>query len=451
MERTVQTFKSQEFGEIRAVMVDMTPWFILKDVCNAVGFSNPTMAAKNVPDGSIEKISVCGVRGNPNFINIAGLNDMLKRSQKPKAKALKAWIQNDVLPSLKPEPQEPHGAPTDDLQILTIEGVDCYEKDGVVYLKLDAVARGLGFTYVRDGVEYIRWNTVNEYLSNILISQKAAKGVYSESEDADLGVSQEVAKGLNREFVESNSTIPFSPKVANGVYSESDSNSNLGFSQQVGKGVYSESDDADLGFSQQVGKGLNNKDFTPISYGPGSYIPENVFYRLAMKANNAAAEAFQAKIADEVIPSIRKRGAYMTKETIEKVLYDPDFILGLATQLKNEMEKTKNLETENKALAEALMTWDCRSVLNALVRSYSVFAFGGNFSLGWNVMYKQLRYKHGIDLKIRSGKDKHRKPMVNYLTDGEMRKAVSVAAAMCREKGMDVARAINSVNVKKVG
>lgn len=391
MERTVQTFKSQEFGEIRAVMIDMTPWFILKDVCNAVGFRNPTMAAKSVSDENIEKISVCGVRGHPNFINIAGLNDMLKRSQKPKAKALKAWIQNNVLPSLKPEPQEPHGAPTDDLQILTIEGVDCYEKDGVVYLKLDAVARGLGFTYVRDGVEYIRWERINEYLYG----------------------------------------IPFSPKVANGVYS------NPG--------------NADLGFSPDVAKGLNNKDSTPISYGPGSYIPENVFYRLAMKANNAAAEAFQAKIADEVIPSIRKHGAYMTKETIEKVLYDPDFILGLATQLKNEMEKTKNLEMENKALAEALMTWDCRSVLNALVRSYSVFAFGGNFSLGWNVMYKQLRYKHGIDLKIRSGKDNHRKPMVNYLTDSEMRKAVSVAAAMCREKGMDVARAINSVNVKKVG
>lgn len=41
------------------------------------------------------------------------------------------------------------------------------------------------------------------------------------------------------------------------------------------------------------------------------YIPENIFYRLAMKAKNEAAEAFQAKIADEVIPSIRKTGGYI--------------------------------------------------------------------------------------------------------------------------------------------
>ena len=41
------------------------------------------------------------------------------------------------------------------------------------------------------------------------------------------------------------------------------------------------------------------------------FIPENVFYRLAMKAKNEAAEAFQAKIADEVIPSIRRTGGYI--------------------------------------------------------------------------------------------------------------------------------------------
>ena len=40
------------------------------------------------------------------------------------------------------------------------------------------------------------------------------------------------------------------------------------------------------------------------------YIPENIFYRLAMKAKNETAERFQAWIADEVIPSIRKSGMY---------------------------------------------------------------------------------------------------------------------------------------------
>ena len=40
------------------------------------------------------------------------------------------------------------------------------------------------------------------------------------------------------------------------------------------------------------------------------YIPENIFYRLAMKAKNEVAEKFQAKVADEILPAIRKTGFY---------------------------------------------------------------------------------------------------------------------------------------------
>lgn len=42
------------------------------------------------------------------------------------------------------------------------------------------------------------------------------------------------------------------------------------------------------------------------------YIPENIFYRLAMKAKNETAERFQALVADEIIPSIRKTGGYIS-------------------------------------------------------------------------------------------------------------------------------------------
>lgn len=41
-----------------------------------------------------------------------------------------------------------------------------------------------------------------------------------------------------------------------------------------------------------------------------SFIPENMFYRLAMKASNAAAEKFQALVADEILPTLRKTGTY---------------------------------------------------------------------------------------------------------------------------------------------
>lgn len=47
------------------------------------------------------------------------------------------------------------------------------------------------------------------------------------------------------------------------------------------------------------------------------YIPENIFYKLCMKANNTLARAFQDKVADEILPSIRKNGYYATDSYIE--------------------------------------------------------------------------------------------------------------------------------------
>lgn len=76
------------------------------------------------------------------------------------------------------------------------------------------------------------------------------------------------------------------------------------------------------------------------------FIPENIFYRLAMKAKNEAAERFQAKIADEVIPSIRKHGMYATEVTIERMLGDPDAMIKVLTALKEEREQRKALESK---------------------------------------------------------------------------------------------------------
>lgn len=53
-------------------------------------------------------------------------------------------------------------------EVMTIGGVDCYEKDGTAYLNLEAVARGLGFTTVAtSGNEVVRWNTVHKYLEEV--------------------------------------------------------------------------------------------------------------------------------------------------------------------------------------------------------------------------------------------------------------------------------------------
>ena len=70
----------------------------------------------------------------------------------------------------------------------------------------------------------------------------------------------------------------------------------------------------------------------------GSWITEPEFYKLAFKASNDVAEKFQDWVATEVLPSIRKHGAYMTGQKIEEILSDPDTIIKLATELKSERE-----------------------------------------------------------------------------------------------------------------
>ena len=74
------------------------------------------------------------------------------------------------------------------------------------------------------------------------------------------------------------------------------------------------------------------------------YIQENVFYKLCMKANNEVARKFQDRVCDEILPSIRKYGMYATDELLD----NPDLIIKMATKLKEEKAKNKELEDKMK-------------------------------------------------------------------------------------------------------
>lgn len=84
----------------------------------------------------------------------------------------------------------------------------------------------------------------------------------------------------------------------------------------------------------------------------GDLIPESLVYKLAFKASNSVAEKFQDWIAIDVVPTIRKNGAYMTPQTIENVLSNPDMIIELATRLKEHQQSIRKLETKNKVLEQ---------------------------------------------------------------------------------------------------
>ena len=86
-----------------------------------------------------------------------------------------------------------------------------------------------------------------------------------------------------------------------------------------------------------------------------NFISEGDVYRLIMKSKLPSAEKFESWVMDEVLPTIRKHGAYMTEQTIEKALTSPDFLIQLATELKKEQEARKLAEQkieEQKPLVE---------------------------------------------------------------------------------------------------
>ena len=75
---------------------------------------------------------------------------------------------------------------------------------------------------------------------------------------------------------------------------------------------------------ERVNSYLNEFGFIPTSgdgIKPGDFLPENMVYRLGFKANNERAQAFQSKLADEILPAIRKTGSY----TVPKLEKNPKY------------------------------------------------------------------------------------------------------------------------------
>ena len=90
------------------------------------------------------------------------------------------------------------------------------------------------------------------------------------------------------------------------------------------------------------------KRYTPISgkMQEINFIPEGDVYRLITHSKLPTAQQFENWVFDEVLPTIRRHGAYMNESTLEQALTSPDFLIQLATKLKE--EKAKRIELETK-------------------------------------------------------------------------------------------------------
>ena len=133
----------------------------------------------------------------------------------------------------------------------------------------------------------------------------------------------------------------------------------------------------------------------PHKWGKDDYIPESLFYMLGFKAENERAVKYQQWLAIEVLPSIRKHGAYMTNEVIERTLTDPDYLIQLATALKEERQARKLAEEkieEQKPLVDfANQVSDTTDLID--MKTMAKLLKDNNINIGRNRLFEFLRIK----------------------------------------------------------
>ena len=122
-------------------------------------------------------------------------------------------------------------------------------------------------------------------------------------------------------------------------------------------------------------------------------INESGLYSLILSSKLPTAKKFKRWVTSEVLPSIRKHGAYMTEETLEKAITNPDFLIKLATELKEEQNKRKQLEEEKKLNAPKVVFADA---VNVSETSISVGALAklikqNGVNIGQNRLFAWLR------------------------------------------------------------
>lgn len=134
-------------------------------------------------------------------------------------------------------------------------------------------------------------------------------------------------------------------------------------------------------------------------------ITEPGLYEAVLKSRVPAAVEFQDWVTDEVLPSIRKRGGYLTPEATEAALTDPDFIIRLATELKEERAKRAELAAENETMKPKALFADAVSTSKSeiLVGELAKILRGNGVEVGGTRLFAWLR-ENGF-LIARKGSD----------------------------------------------
>lgn len=97
-------FENPEFGHIRGLKIEGEPWFVGKDIAEALGYKNPQKAIRDhvdAEDKGVNELFTPGGKQNIAIINESGLYSLMLKSKLPAAKKFKRWVTSEVLPSIR--------------------------------------------------------------------------------------------------------------------------------------------------------------------------------------------------------------------------------------------------------------------------------------------------------------------------------------------------------------
>lgn len=160
--------------------------------------------------------------------------------------------------------------------------------------------------------------------------------------------------------------------------------------------------------------GSDAKRLTPISF-----VNESGMYALVLGSKLPQAKQFKHWVTSEVLPSIRKHGAYMTETTIDSIIADPDNGIRLLMALKEEREQRKLAESKAALLEEVTKEQAPKVIFadaitgsdtNITIRNLAKLICQNGFETGEKRLYDWMRVNHYLTLDNR--------PMQRYVEQG---------------------------------
>lgn len=127
--------------------------------------------------------------------------------------------------------------------------------------------------------------------------------------------------------------------------------------------------------------------------GDANIISESGLYTLIMRSNKPEAKRFRKWVTAEVLPSIRKHGAYLTPEALKKAMTDPDFTIGLLEALKAEQLKSAALSAQAAIDHPKVLFADAvsESQTSILIGDLAKLLRQNNVNIGQNRLFRWLR------------------------------------------------------------